>query len=127
MPDTTLPAPLAERITIATAVKEGLKATLPTRTRAAVIEHYAKLEADKQANALIKGMDKLTELERERYKIKPTFAGFNAAGEPVGEALFSKEQLDQLKKLNEQIEKLTKAIDKADEKADFSDLYNLAK
>lgn len=112
--------------TIREAVAETL-GNLSERTRGQVIEHFAAAEATKQANAIIAGLDKLTSLENERRRIKPVPAGFDLEGKPIGEAVFTKDQVEQNKKLGEQIEKLTKAITKADEKADFGDLYNLAK
>lgn len=115
-----------KKLTIREAVAENLK-NLGDRTRSSVIEHFAKLEADKQAGALVKGLDKLTELERDLRKIKPSHVGYDADGNGIGDPFFSKEQIDQRKKLNEQIEKLTKAINKADDNNDFGDLYNLAK
>lgn len=113
-------------ITIREAVVETVKNVGP-RTRKAVVEHFAQREADKQAQALIKGLDKLTELERDLSKVRPQHVMFDASGNGVGEPTFTKEQVEQRKKLNEQIEKLTKAINKADEKNDFGDLYNLTK
>lgn len=112
--------------TIREAVAENLN-TLSERTRNQVIEHFATIEATKQATALIGGLDKLASLENERRRIKPTTAGFDIEGNGVGDPVFTKEQVEQNKKLGEQIDKLTKAITKADEKADFSDLYNLVK
>lgn len=113
-------------LTIREAVAETLS-NLGERTRNQVVEHFAQAEATKQASALITGLDKLRGLESDLRKVKPQNNAFNEAGEPVGEATFTKDQIEQRKKLNEQIEKLTKAINKADEKADFGDLYNLAK
>jgi|JI10StandDraft_1071094.scaffolds.fasta_scaffold56985_6 hypothetical protein len=113
-------------ITLRTAVRDSL-AALGTRTRTQVIEIYASREADKQAAALVKGLDKLTELERELFKIKPVYAGYNVDGQGVGEPMFTKDQLDQRKKTSEQIAKLVKAINKADDKGDFGDLYNIVK
>src|SRR5690606_33323853 len=96
-------------------------------TRSAVIEHFAAAEAQKQAAAIIAGLSKLAELEKERVRIKPTFAGYSLDGQGQGEAMFSKEQVDKIKKLEEQMTKLSKAINNADDKADFGDLYNLTK
>ena len=119
--------PEAAPKTIREAVADTL-GNLSERTRNQVIEHFAAMrEAAKQANALIGGLDKLASLENERRRIKPSFAGYDIEGKGIGEATYSKEQVDQNKKLGEQIEKLTKAINKADEKADFGDLYNLVK
>lgn len=116
----------AGRVSIREAVREGV-ASLGERTRTQVIEHFAQKQADKQADALVKALDKLTELEREGYKIKPSYVGFNEAGEGIGEPFYTKDQLEQRKKNSEQIEKLTRAINKADDKDDFGDLYNLVK
>lgn len=113
-------------IGIRAAVAAGV-ASLGARTREEVVEHFAAQQATKQAEALIKGLDKLTSLERELQKInKPDVQTFDEDG-TVASATFSKERIEERKKLNEQIEKLTKAINKADEGDDFGDLYNLAK
>lgn len=113
-------------IGIRAAVAAGVS-SLGGRTREAVVEHFAQAQAAKQADALIKGLERLTTLEREGYKIKPTFAGYDADGKPVGDPVFTKEQVEERKKNTEQIEKLTNAINKADEKDDFGDLFNLVK
>lgn len=115
-----------ERKTIREAVAEQL-GNLSQRTREAVIEHFAAEQAQKQAAAIISGLSKLADLENQRRRIKPVPAGFNAAGDAVGEPMFTKEQITDMKKLDEQIEKLSKAITKADEQADFGDLYNATK
>lgn len=114
------------RPSIRAAVAESLGA-LSDRTRAQVVEHFAAAEATKQATAIIKGLDLLATLERDRYKIRPAHQGYDLEGKGVGDPFFTKEQVDQMKKLNEQIEKVTKAITKADDKAEFGDLYNLTK
>lgn len=112
--------------TIREAVADTL-GNLSERTRNQVVEHFASIEATKQATAIISGLDKLNALENERRRIKPTYAGFDIDGKGVGDTFFTQEQVKQNKELGEKIEKLTKAITKADEKADFGDLYNLAK
>lgn len=119
-------ADAGERLTIREAVADTL-GNLSERTRGQVVEHFASIEATKQANAIIGGLDKLASLENERRRIKPAYAGYDLEGKGIGDALFSKEQVEQNKKLGEQIEKLAKAINKADENADFGDLYNLVK
>lgn len=117
--------PLA-RPTIREAVAEAVS-SLSDRTRAAVVEHFAAEEATKQANAIVVGLGKMTALEKERVRIKPAPLGFDGGGQPVGEPMFTKDQIDQMKKIDEQLDKLLKAINKADDKADFGDLYNLTK
>jgi hypothetical protein len=118
--------PEDRQISIREAVADTLL-NLSERTRNQVVEHFAAIEATKQANAIVAGLDKLSALENERRRIKPNYQGFDIEGKGVGETLFTKEQVEQNKKLGEQIDKLTRAVTKADEKADFGDLYNLAK
>ncbi len=127
MNDVPTPLAAADRVSIRDAVRTNLTETLPNRTRGFVVEHFAKLEAEKQGTALIKGLDKLSSLERDLNKInRPDVQTFNEDGS-VASASWSKDRLDERKKLSEQIEKLSKAIDKADDKGDFADLYNLTK
>jgi hypothetical protein len=114
------------RLTIREAVAEKL-GNLSDRTRLQVVEHFAAIEATKQANALIAGLDKLAGLEKDRQRIKPGYSGFDIDGKGIGDQVYSKDQVDQIKKIGEQIEKLTKAINKADNDSDFGDLYNLVK
>lgn len=120
------PSTTSSELTIRSQVRERL-ASVGDRTREQVIEHFAQQEADKQARAIISGLDKLDGLERDLRKVKPQVTGFDADGAPVGEPTFTKEQVEERKKLGQQIEKLTNAINKADDRGDFGDLYNLAK
>lgn len=114
------------RPSIREAVAERL-GDLSGRTREQVVEHFAAIEAGKQAQSIIAGLDKLAALENERRRIKPAYAGFDLEGKGIGDAVFTQEQVKQNKELGEKIEKLERAINKADEKADFGDLYNLTK
>ena len=127
MNDVPTPLVAGDRATIREAVKANLTETLPGRTRELVIEHFAKQEAEEQGTALIKGLDKLSSLERDLNQInRPDVKTFNEDGSEAS-ATWSKDRLDERKKLSEQIEKLSKAIDKPDDKGDFADLYNLTK
>lgn len=122
--DTKAEGPVA--ISIRDSVRESLKSVGP-RTRDAVIEHFAAQEAGKQAQALIKGLEKLNTLERDYQKInRPDVVTFTAEGKEATSS-FSKSRIDDRKKLQEQIEKLTNAINKADDGNDFSKLYELTK
>ena len=115
-----------EKQTIRDAVASGLE-NLSGRTREQVVEHFAQIEADRRAKAIITALDKLNDLEDQLKRVKPAPIGFDESGSPIGTPVFSKDQTEQRKKLSEQIEKLTKALDKADDKSDFGDLYNLTK
>ncbi len=118
--------PVVVDLTIREAVAQGLS-NLGGRTRQSVIEHFASQKAEKQAQALIKGLDKLNGFERDLNKInRPDVQTFNEDGS-VASATFSKERIEERKKLNEQIEKLTNAINKADDAGDFDKLFELTK
>lgn len=115
--------------TNATTIREKVGeqiAALSPAVEAKVIEHFVQKEADRRADAIIKGIDKLTELTRERRKTdKGDIVSYNGDGSVATQA-YSKDRLEANKKADEQIAKLTKAIDKALE-GDASDLFNLTK
>lgn len=115
------------RINIREAVANHLTAHLSGRTREAVIEHFAKKEADKQANAMISAINQLSTLQHELNRIRPQHTAFDVDGNPVGEPTYTKEQVESRKKLRDQIDKLERALNKADDNGDFGDLYNLTK
>lgn len=125
MSATSAPA-ASDRPSIRDAVAAALS-DLGDNTRSRVVEHFANIEAQKRADALVAGLNKLNDFERDLRKInKPDQETFNADGS-VASATYSKDRLEAIKKLNDQIEKLTKALNKADDAADFGDLYNLTK
>lgn len=101
-------------------------AALSPAVEAKVVEHFVEKEAARRADAIIKGIDKLDELTRERRKTgKGDLVSYNSDGS-VATQTYSKERLDANKKADEQIAKLTKAINKALE-GDVSDLFSLTK
>lgn len=107
-----------------TAVAVAVSSVGPN-TRKRVVEHFANIEAEKQSEALINGLSKLTNLENGLKKIdRPDVETFNSDGSPESSS-YSKGRIEERKKLTAQIDKITKAIGKADDKADFNDLYNL--
>jgi len=116
----------AKSLSIREAVVESVS-NVGDRTRSLVVEHFAQREADKRAAALIKGLDKLSELEKEGYKLaKPDIQTFNDDGS-VKDASFSGERIKARKEHAEKLEKLTNALNAADDKVDFSKLYDLTK
>lgn len=122
MPDTAT-GTSETRPTIRDSVRESLKSLGP-KTREMVIDHYANLEADKQATALIKTIDKLSEAEKTMQRMRPDLETYGDDGK-VQSSGWSKAKLEERTKLQEKIDKLTKAINKADD-GDFGDLYNVA-
>lgn len=118
--------PATKRVSIREAVAESVS-NVGERTRNQVVEAFAQREADKRATALVKALDKLTELEREGYKLKkPDLVTFNEDGSPKDSA-YSHERVKAIKEHGEKLEKLTNAINAADDKGDFSKLYDLVK
>lgn len=118
--------PATKRVSIREAVAESVS-NVGERTRNQVVEAFAQREADKRATALVKALDKLTELEREGYKLKkPDIVSFNEDGSPKDSA-YSQERVKAIKEHGEKLEKLTNAINAADDKGDFSKLYDLVK
>lgn len=118
--------PATKRVSIREAVAESVS-NVGERTRNQVVEAFAQREADKRATALVKALDKLTELEREGYKLKkPDIVSFNEDGSPKDSA-YSHERVKAIKEHGEKLEKLANAINQADDKGDFSKLYDLVK
>lgn len=108
------------------AVKEGLVNASET-VRASIVASYVKEETEKRIKATTSVFEKIEALELELRKIKPTFAGFTLENKPVGEAIYTRDQVDQAKKANEQLEKLTKALELALTKNDFTKVFEVAK
>ena len=112
-------------ISIAEKVAEQISGLGPS-VEADVIEALVERESKRRSTALVDGIDKLAKLENELKRLKPDIVQYDEKGQIVS-STFSKARYDEMKKANEQIEKLTKAINKALEKEDFSDLYNMFK
>lgn len=89
-----------------------------------VIEHLATREVNRRTDAVLKGFDKLEELEKEFRKLRPDVVSYDEAGK-VANSTWSAEQLKKRNELKQKIEKLTNTIDRALVKEDYSDLYNL--
>ena len=91
-----------------------------------VIEYFVKQQINKISDAIIKGMDKLKEFDKESNKIKhPDVVTYNEFGATMS-ASYSKERIEAKRKLNEQRERYVKAIDKALQ-GDAQNLFELIK
>lgn len=105
---------IAEKIsTIAPAVEDKIITSLVDR------------ELNRRSDAVVKAIDALSKMEAEMKKIKPENT-FDAKGEKISE-YFTKAKIEEKNKLQQKIDKYTKAIEKALEKADYGDVYNLEK
>lgn len=95
---------------LAAAIAEAAPSVVP-----AVIKTLVTKEVDRRAALLLSAIDLATSLKRDFTKINrgDITPALNAAGQPVGEALFTKGRLAEIKKLNEKIAKVETAIEAA--------------
>lgn len=82
-------------------------------------------ELTRRSDALVKVMDAHEKLGKDMQRLKPDQISYNEKGEKVAET-FSKSKLDERAKLQKNIDKHANAINKALEKAEFGDVYNLS-
>lgn len=100
-------------------------ADIAPSVEAAVVDAMVDREIDKRSSAIVQVMDKLQRAENDLRKIKPDLVSFDENRAPVS-ATWSKARLDERDKQVKFIEKLTNALNKALDKGDFGDVYNLA-
>jgi hypothetical protein len=93
-------------------VTEALAAGGPA-VRERVKTHLVEDELKRRTNLVLQGLTKREEQQREINKIKPKPPGYTATGAAVGEPSFSKEQVDQLKKLTGKLQKIDGALNAA--------------
>ncbi len=122
-PPVTQPPSVARDIRAA--VKEGL-IDANTKVKASIVLSYVQEELAKRVKAMTTVLEKVDATELEIRKIKPTAPGFNVDGAPAGEPVYSKDQVDTLKKAKEQLGKLNGALEKALTDNDFTRVFELA-
>lgn len=91
-----------------------------------VVESLVKTEVNRRADALEKGLKLHEDTYRELRKVKPDQITYNLDGTKQSET-YSKEAVENNKKLTEKLAKIEKAVVKATDENDWSDLYNLVK
>lgn len=114
---------LTQLDSIRAAIKDNLKTVGPT-VQSALVEVATKKEVERRVAAQ-SVLEKIEETEKELKKIKPTYAGYDLQGKGVGEPIYTKEQADSYKKLNEQGAKLHSALEKALTESDFTKVLEL--
>lgn len=100
------------------------------RVKEAIIKRLEEEEFKKRVEAVTEVLSRISTNEKDRRKIKPTYAGWGVdqttgAQKPVGEPIYTKEQSESLKKLIEDYNKLTKAIELAIYENKFDKVYEL--
>lgn len=132
-PETTLtepevptpePAPVPARVDIRTRVKDGLL-NANEQVKDAIVSNYVAEEVSKRIKATTNVLSSIESTEREIRKVKPTPAGYDDKGNAIGQPVFSKEQVENLKKLRESLSRLEKAVELALTKNDFSKVFEL--
>lgn len=91
-----------------------------------IIEALVAREVTRRSDALTKAIDALSKMEGEKRRVKPDQVQYNEDGS-VKDQSYSKLKTEELKKLNQKIDKYTNSINKALDKADYGDVYNLDK
>ena len=109
--------------TITEKVAENIKTSAPA-VEAKVVEALVQREVNRRSEAIIKVMDQIQRDTNKRYRIKADIVTYNADGS-VASALYSKDAIESLAKLNKQIEKMSAAVAKALEKEEYGDLYSI--
>lgn len=82
-------------------------------------------ELTKRSDALVVVLDALAKLESDMKKLKPDMQMFGTEEGSAPVEAFSKAKHEERKKLGEKITKYTNALNKALDKGDYGDVYNL--
>jgi hypothetical protein len=117
---------LAPSIALRKEVVERLTAS-GSKVRDLVLNELVESEIVKRKNAVVALLTKVDEKFKELKKAQNQGSqSFNLAGEAVGEPVFTKQQVDAVKKLTDEIERIQTALEKAFSEGDFKKVYELA-
>lgn len=117
-----------DRSGIPTTIREAIGqrlAEIAPNVEDKILDTFVDREVDKRAKAVVNVIDQLVKLEQDLRKIKPDQQFFDADGKETG-ASYSKTKVEEKKKLEDRIAKFTNAVNKAVDKGDYGDVYNLA-
>lgn len=102
--------------------------TSATSVRALVIDELFQAEIEKRKKVVLSILGTIDEKSKELFKLQKQGAvNYNLNGDPIGEPVFTKPQLEEIKKVKEGIEKMQSALDKAFTNNDFQKLFELTK
>lgn len=121
MPDDQQPTPMQD---IQRLVKDGL-GDANVAVRDAIVSNLVKEELGRRIRAATSVYNKIGEAEKELKAIRPSVLGYGANGEARSEPVFTKEQVEKIKKTNETLAKLNGALQKALVEKDFSKVFEL--
>lgn len=97
---------------------------LPETVVDKVVDSLVEKEVERRAGALTAAMDLHKNTLKELNKVRPDVKMFDEDGKPVHEG-YSKEKLEERKKLVAKIEKIESTIAKATENNEWSPLFDL--
>ena len=89
-----------------------------------VVDVMVTRERDKRSDALVRVLDLHQQAEKDLNKVKPDLSYMGEDGKVT--QMYSKVQLENLNKSKKKVENIANAINKALEKKDFGNVYNLA-
>lgn len=90
-----------------------------------VVDALVKRQLDKRTEALVNVYDQMDRLKLDLRKMKPDLVSCNEAGD-VLEANWSPSAAKARKELVDKIEKYQRSLDKAHDKNDFGDVFQLS-
>jgi len=98
-----------------------------TQVRNLVVNKLVDEEIEKRKVAGLSVLGKVEDKYKELKKAeKQGTVTYNSAGAPTTDPVFTKQQVDTMNKLREEIESLQKALEKAFTESDFKKLYEFA-
>ena len=98
-----------------------------TQVRNLVVNKLVDEEIEKRKVAVLSVLGKVEDKYKELNKAeKQGTVTYNSAGAPTTDPVFTKQQVDTMNKLREEIESLQKALEKAFTESDFKKLYEFA-
>lgn len=89
-----------------------------------VVDVMVTRERDKRSDALVRVLDLHQQAEKDLNKVRPDLSYMGEDGKVT--QMYSKVQLENLNKSKKKVENIANAINKALEKKDFGNVYNLA-
>lgn len=105
-------------------VAEQLASSSP-QIEKGVVDALVKRQLDKRTEALVNVYDQMDRLKLDLRKMKPDLVSCNEAGD-VLESNWSPSTAKARKELVDKIEKYQRSLDKAHDKNDFADVFQLA-
>lgn len=129
--ETTQSAPATKQLPPAVALRTEIAARLidtAPAVREMVVSELTKQDLEKRKNAVLVVLAKWDEKDKElKKKEKAGAPSLNAVGESIGPMTYSKDEVEAMKKLRDELGKISKALSLFFEENDTQKLYELSK